>query len=148
LDEEARAAVTAQAKKAIVHNLPVEGVPKKSELGLLRQRVDLGVRHPDKPGAYLAGVECDGATYHRSAVARDRDKTRQMVLENLGWNVLRVWSPDWWYDAASAIDKLNQQRSSLPERWPGYEEDVRSRWGERGMLAGCAGFVAPCRCDR
>jgi len=75
----------------------------------------LGVRHPDKPGAYLAGVECDGATYHRSAVARDRDKTRQMVLENLGWNILRVWSPDWWYDAATATATLDQDLTKLLE---------------------------------
>ncbi|MEM9828790.1 MAG: DUF3320 domain-containing protein, partial [Planctomycetota bacterium] len=54
-------------------------------------------------------------TYHRSVVARDRDKTRQMVLENLGWNVLRVWSPDWWYDANSATDNLDQQLRQLLE---------------------------------
>lgn len=35
--------------------------------------VDLGIVDPDAPGRYLAGVECDGATYHRSATARDRD---------------------------------------------------------------------------
>ena len=61
----------------------------------------------------MAGVECDGATYHRSAVARDRDKTRQLVLENLGWNILRVWSPDWWYDAPSAAATLDVQLSEL-----------------------------------
>ena len=76
-------------------------------------RVDLGIVHPDRPGAYLAGVECDGVTYHRSAVARDRDKTRQQVLENLGWNIRRVWSPDWWYDAATAADRLHGELTTL-----------------------------------
>jgi hypothetical protein len=76
-------------------------------------RVDLGIVHPDRPGAYLAGVECDGATYHSSAVARDRDKTRQQVLENLGWNILRVWSPEWWYDAATAVDRLHEKLTTF-----------------------------------
>ena len=61
----------------------------------------------------MAGVECDGATYHRSAVARDRDKTRQLVLEGLGWNLCRVWSTDWWYDARSATDRLHAELNDL-----------------------------------
>jgi len=79
------------------------------QVGVSGFRVDLGVVHPDKPGAFLAGVECDGATYHRSAVARDRDKTRQQVLENLGWTIFRVWSTDWWYDSLAAIDRLHEE---------------------------------------
>ena len=85
------------------------------QVGVSGFRVDLGVQHPDKPGAFLAGVECDGATYHRSAIARDRDKTRQQVLESLGWNILRVWSPDWWYDSASAIEIIDSELKRLLE---------------------------------
>lgn len=83
------------------------------QVGVSGFRVDLGIIHPDLPGAYLAGVECDGATYHRSAVARDRDKTRQLVLENLGWSIVRVWSPDWWYDSQSAIDAVHTRLNDL-----------------------------------
>ncbi len=100
-------------EEAVAEVLQCKGWQVVPQVGVSGFRVDLGVRHPDKPGAFLAGVECDGATYHRSAVARDRDKTRQMVLENLGWNILRVWSPDWWYDAKSATETLDQQLSGL-----------------------------------
>ena len=86
------------------------------QVGVSGFRVDLGVVDPDRPGAYLAGVECDGATYHRSAAARDRDKIRQQVLENLGWNIVRVWSPDWWYDARSAIEQLHATLKELLEQ--------------------------------
>ncbi len=65
---------------------------------------------------YLAGVECDGATYHRSAAARDRDKTRQLVLEGLGWNILRIWSPDWWHDPVGVAATVNDQLNELLER--------------------------------
>ena len=61
------------------------------------------------PASYLAGVECDGATYHRGATARDRDRLRQHVLENLGWRILRVWSTDWWTNAAREADRLHGQ---------------------------------------
>jgi len=67
----------------------------------------LGVVHPDFPGRYLAGVECDGATYHRSATARDRDRLREMVLNGLGWKIRRIWSTEWWMDAACATEKIH-----------------------------------------
>jgi very-short-patch-repair endonuclease len=70
-------------------------------------RVDLGVVHPEFPGRYLAGVECDGATYHRSATARDRDRLRELVLSGLGWRIRRIWSTEWWMDAAAAAEKIH-----------------------------------------
>ncbi len=99
------------------------------QVGVSGFRVDLGCQHPDKPGAFLAGVECDGATYHRSAIARDRDKTRQQVLESLGWNILRVWSPDWWYDSASAIEIIDAELKRLLEQDRESEDQVRAANG-------------------
>lgn len=71
--------------------------------------------HPDAKGTYLTGIECDGATYHRSATARDRDKLREQVLRGLGWEILRVWSTDWWIDAADTLEKLDATLRSLLE---------------------------------
>ena len=77
------------------------------QVGVAGFRVDFGVVHPEAPGRYLAGVECDGATYHRSATARDRDLLRERVLRNLGWRIHRVWSTDWWVDANRATGTLD-----------------------------------------
>ncbi len=44
----------------------------------------------------MLAVECDGATYHSSKSARDRDRIRQSVLEGLGWRFHRIWSTDWY----------------------------------------------------
>ncbi len=103
-------------EKTIGNVLAERGWQVDTQVGISGIRIDLGVVHPDKPGAYLAGVECDGATYHRSAVARDRDKTRQQVLENLGWTILRVWSTDWWYDPDTAIEQIDGSLHELLQR--------------------------------
>lgn len=100
-------------EEAIGESLKRLGWQIDTQIGVSGFRIDLGVVHPDKPGAYLAGVECDGVTYHRSAMARDRDKTRQHVLENLGWTIVRVWSTDWWYDPDGAIRQLHATLSEL-----------------------------------
>ena len=70
--------------------------------------IDLAVRDQDKPGRYILAVECDGATYHSSASARDRDRIRQAVLEDLGWRFHRIWSTDWFRNAAGEIDRLRE----------------------------------------
>ncbi|WP_134681523.1 DUF3320 domain-containing protein [Paracoccus ravus] len=80
-----------------------------SQIGVSGFRIDLGVRHPDLPGVWLAGVECDGATYHRAATARDRDRVRQAVLEHLGWRILRIWSTDWFRNSPEVIGRIDAE---------------------------------------
>lgn len=76
------------------------------QVGVSQYRIDLGIRHPDEPGRYVLGVECDGAAYHSSAVARDRDRLRHEVLEGLGWNLHRIWGTSWYRDRAQQETRL------------------------------------------
>lgn len=71
--------------------------------------------HPDHPGEYLAGIECDGATYHGSPSARDRDRVRQAILENLGWRIIRLWSTDYFNESEYAMKKVLDQLDKLLE---------------------------------
>src|SRR5437870_8675591 len=58
----------------------------------------MAVKHPAHPGRYALGIECDGAMYHSSRVARDRDRLRQEVLARLGWtNLHRIWGLSWYW---------------------------------------------------
>lgn len=66
------------------------------QVGVSGFRIDIGVRHPDHPERFIAGIECDGARYHSSKSARDRDRLREEILTGLGWTILRVWSTDWF----------------------------------------------------
>ncbi len=94
---------------AVMAALEAKGWTVHTQIGVSGFRVDLGVVHPDAPGRYLAGVECDGATYHSSATARDRDRLREHVLTDLGWRIRRVWSTEWWMDAEGALAKLDKR---------------------------------------
>ncbi|MNJ08899.1 ATP-dependent RecD-like DNA helicase [compost metagenome] len=96
-------------EEAVAAALAKKGWQIHTQIGVSSFRVDLGVVHPDAPGRFLAGVECDGATYHRSATARDRDKLREFVLRGLGWEIVRIWSTDWWVDAAGTAEKVHQR---------------------------------------
>ncbi|EAQ36220.1 hypothetical protein NB311A_01909 [Nitrobacter sp. Nb-311A] len=119
-------------EEAVAAQLERRGWMVVPQVGISGFRIDLGIRHPDLAGAYLAGVECDGATYHGSATARDRDKVREQVLRGLGWNILRVWSTDWWFDAAGCAERLHASLESLLDqsraRRAAEQEEIATHW--------------------
>lgn len=102
-------------EKAVCVALTERGWTVHPQVGVSAFRIDLGVVDPDAPGRYLAGVECDGATYHRSATARDRDRLREQVLRGLGWDIVRIWSTDWWIDMPGTLEKVDAQLRALLE---------------------------------
>lgn len=79
-------------------------------------KIDIGVRHPDRPGTYILAVECDGAAYHSALWARERDRLRQDVLEHLGWRFHRVWSTDWFYNRSAEVQRLKAALVNAKER--------------------------------
>ena len=100
-------------EEAVADALRAKGWEVRTQIGVSGFRVDLGVVHPDYAGSYVAGIECDGARYHSSATARDRDKVRQAVLEGLGWTILRVWSTDWFQHSFDVADRLHGKLEQL-----------------------------------
>ena len=98
---------------AVEDALKEKGWDVRNQIGVAGYRIDLGILHPDSSGAYLAGIECDGATYHRSAVARDRDQIRESVLRNLGWEILRIWSTDWYLDPRGSCKQVDEKLNRI-----------------------------------
>jgi len=100
-------------EEAVAQGLRRKGWQVVPQIGVSRFRIDLGIVHPDRPGDYLVGVECDGATYHSAATARDRDKVRSAILKGLGWKLVRLWSTEWWIDKSGALDRLHASLETL-----------------------------------
>ena len=94
-----------------------EGYQVETQIGVSNWRIDLAIRHPDGVG-YLCGIELDGASYHSALTTRDRDLHRQQVLESRGWNILRVWSTDFFRDQEGEFQILLHQIKELEK---GYE---------------------------
>jgi very-short-patch-repair endonuclease len=98
----------------VADRLRARGYIVDYQVGVSGYKIDLGVRHPDHPERYLAGVECDGATYHRSKSARDRDRLREEVLNDKGWDIVRIWSTDWFDNPSIQTTRLIEKL----ELWP------------------------------
>jgi very-short-patch-repair endonuclease len=84
------------------------GIPLVAQYGCSGYWIDYAAQHPTRPGQMVLAIECDGASYHSSATARDRDRLRQDHLERLGWRFHRIWSQEWFFhretEIARAVD--------------------------------------------
>jgi very-short-patch-repair endonuclease/signal recognition particle GTPase len=85
----------------------------RTQVGCSGYRIDLAIAHSHRPGEFLLGIECDGASYHSSSTARDRDRLRQQVLERLGWRIHRIWSTEWFRNKSEQIRLLIERINKL-----------------------------------
>lgn len=106
-------------EEAVAAALTARGYTVRAQVGSAGFFIDLAIVDPERPGRYLLGIECDGATYHSARSARDRDRLRQQVLEGLGWRLHRIWSTDWFRDPARETERtvaaIESARTATPD---------------------------------
>ena len=84
------------------------------DVGCGANRVDLGIHLPQQPGEFVLGIEFDGPDYDETGTARDRDRLRPEVLQNLGWKLHQIWSPDWVFRKQEEIERLKKALAEAP----------------------------------
>ena len=98
------------------------GYEVTTQVGMSGYRIDLAVIHPQDSSRYILGIECDGAMYHSSTNAKERDVYRQNYLESRGWTIERIWSRNWWKNPSAEIERMDQRIKELLKA-----EDVREK---------------------
>jgi len=84
-----------------------------TQVGMSGYRIDLAIVHPNDSSRYILGIECDGAMYHSSKNAKERDVYRQKFLESRGWEIERIWSRNWWKNPSAEIERIDQRVKEL-----------------------------------
>lgn len=105
------------------------GIPLIPQYGCSGYWIDFAAQHPVRRGQMVLAIECDGATYHSSATARDRDRLRQEHLERLGWTFHRIWSQDWFYHREKEVARavaVFQAAVAVADNWEGQTAPSRS----------------------
>jgi len=98
---------------AVRDALKQRGFDVYCEVGVAGYFIDLAIANPDRPGSFVLGIECDGATYHSAKSARDRDRLREENLVGLGWKIHRIWSSDWFRNKKAEITRLEARARDL-----------------------------------
>ena len=89
------------------------GYEVTTQVGMSGYRIDMAVVHPNDSSKFILGVECDGAMYHSSPSARERDVYRQRYLESRGWTIERIWSRNWWKNPINEIERIDHRIKEL-----------------------------------
>lgn len=90
----------------VMNRLTAAGVPVEAQYGVAGYWIDFAAKHPVRRGEMVLAIEADGATYHSSETARQRDRLRRSHLENLGWEFCRIWSTDWFRDPETQVQRV------------------------------------------
>lgn len=88
----------------------------KVELEKLGYRVDTNLGNTDykisvavydkQLDRYLLGLECDYSAYQSSPSILERDVFRPAYLKSRGWNIIRIWSRDYYLHKAKVINSI------------------------------------------
>lgn len=101
-----------------------EGISLISQYGASGYWIDFACMHPERPGEPVLAIETDGASYHSSQSARDRDRLRQEHLERLGWQFHRIWSTGWFRHKEFEVKRaLEAYRRAVRSRDGGSESN-------------------------
>jgi very-short-patch-repair endonuclease len=103
-------------EREVAEKLRERGFEVHTQVGSYGYRIDLGVVDPEAENEYILGIECDGATYHRSKSARERDIYRQLFLEEKGWQIERIWSRKWWEQPEKVLANLEASIKAAQEK--------------------------------
>ncbi|WP_342045115.1 AAA domain-containing protein [Bacillus sp. OTU530] len=109
-------------EEQVYNQLKNLGYEVTTQVGMSGYRIDLAVVHPGDPQRYVLGIECDGAMYHSSPNAKERDVYRQRFLESRGWNIERIWSRNWWKNPSAEIERIDHMIKQLMKK-----EEVREK---------------------
>ena len=107
---------------AVAEALRDEGYECVAQVGAGGYFIDIGVVDPRDKNKFILGIECDGASYHSSASARERDRLRQEILEGLGWRIIRVWSTDWFQNPKPIVNRIVKEIQKICDSEPFIEE--------------------------
>ncbi|PTM59855.1 AAA domain-containing protein [Desmospora activa] len=110
-------------EQQVCNALMNRGYQVDTQVGVSGYRIDLAIVHPQDPERYLLGIECDGAMYHSSSDARERDVYRQEFLEAKGWTITRIWSRNWWRNPAREMERIDHTIKRMLQQETGQHRD-------------------------
>ena len=85
------------------------GYAVDSQVGGSGYRIDLAVVDPRDPDRYILGIEFDASLTSPASGVQEMYISRQKTLEECGWQMIRVWSRDWWQNSDAVIGLIRRR---------------------------------------
>lgn len=99
----------------IAQELENRGYTVNTFVGRSNFKVDLAIINPRNKDQYLLGILCDGKNYYETKTTRDREIVQPGVLNMLHWNIIRIWSIDWFENKEQVLDRITEKLETLQQ---------------------------------
>ncbi len=100
----------------IKDRLEKAGYRVEVNLGDVGTRITLALYDPDTD-RYLLGIELDRDAFNSSKQAMERDISKPRFLATKGWNILRIWSRDWWLYPAKTTKYIISEAEKIKKEY-------------------------------
>ncbi|NLC17044.1 MAG: DUF3320 domain-containing protein [Clostridiales bacterium] len=100
-------------EEQMVNMLRQKGYDGLVNYGTSGYKINVAIKDPDNPDKFILGVMCDSIGYSKVKTVKDREISPFNVLKKLGWNIMRVWSLDFWDSPEKVINKIVKKIESL-----------------------------------
>ncbi len=100
----------------IAQELTQRGYKVDTLVGRSSFKVDLAIVNPEQPDTYILGILCDGKNYYETKTTRDREVVQPHVLQMLRWNIMRVWSVDWFEHKEDVVKRIISKLEDAQKR--------------------------------
>ncbi len=90
----------------VAKELEERGYQVQTNVGRSNFKIDIAVVDPDDEQNYMLGILCDGKNYYETKTTRDREIVQPNVLNSLKWEVMRVWSVDWYENKEKVVNRI------------------------------------------
>ena len=97
----------------IAEALKEKGFKVSENIGASDYKIDLAIAHAEDNNKFILGIQCDGTNYAKAKTARDREKLRELVLKQLGWNIIKVWAMDYYENPTREIERIEREVTRL-----------------------------------
>ena len=93
--------------------LQQHGYEVRTNIGRSKFKIDLAVIDKNNTDKYSLGILCDGNSYYAVPTVRDREVVQRNVLNMLDWNIMRIWTVDWYKDKQRVIRTVLEKLSDI-----------------------------------
>ena len=100
-------------EEQILKGLKEKGYDGVVNYGTSGYKISIAVVHPDDSKKFILGIMCDGAGCFKVKTVKDREVSPFNVLKKLGWNLIRVWSLDYFDSPEKAIKRIVRKIEDL-----------------------------------
>ena len=106
------AELTVPVEQQIAAKLRTLGYDVDTDIGSGTNKISVAV-YDKKKDKYVLGIQVDKVLYSEDETPLERDVYACRFLEQKGWNIMRVWSRDWWHNAHDVTERIRHRLDSV-----------------------------------